>query len=100
VLPVADADGAVVPVRLADTGISAVLAPGSRVDVVAAGERADQPVVLAADATVRAVVGGAPSAGVPPGEADERLVLIAMSRSAAGRVAAVSLSGPLAVTLR
>ena len=52
------------------------------------------------DATVRAIVGNAPSAGVPPGDSDDRLVLIAMSRSAAGRVAAVSLSGPLTVTLR
>ena len=31
---------------------------------------------------------------------DERLVLIAMSRAAAGRVAAVSLSRPVTVTLR
>jgi hypothetical protein len=84
---------------LADPAVAAVLAPGSRVDVVAAGERPDQPVVLTADATVQAVLdpGGAARAG--PG-AGELLVLITMPRAAAGRVAAMSLTGPLAVTLR
>jgi pilus assembly protein CpaB len=91
--PLAAADGAVVPVRLADAGVSAVLAPGSRVDVVAAGERADEPVVLTTDATVQAVIGDAD-------RTDGQLVMIAMSRAAAGRVASVSLSRPVTVTLR
>jgi pilus assembly protein CpaB len=97
--PLGGPDSAVVPVRLADAGVAAVLAPGSRVDVVAAGERADQPVVLTADATVQAVLGPEPRAG-PGAGSGERLVLIAMPRSAASRVAAVSLTRPVAVTLR
>jgi pilus assembly protein CpaB len=92
-------DGAVVPVRLADAGVAAVLAPGSRVDVVAPGERADQPLVLAADATVQAVLEPDPGAGPVPGSGD-RLVLITMSRTSAGRVAATSLNQSVAVTLR
>lgn len=97
--PASGPDGAVVPVRLADAGVAAVLAPGSRVDVLAAGERPDQPVVLASDATVQAVLGPEQRAG-PGGGAGERLVLIAMSRSAAGRVASISLTRTVAVTLR
>jgi pilus assembly protein CpaB len=101
-------DGAVVAVRLADAGVAAVLTPGSRVDVVAAGERADQPVVLTADATVQAVLGpdqrAGPGSGIGSGAASsgpgERLVLIGMPRAAASRVAAVSLTRPVAVTLR
>jgi len=97
--PVGGPDAAVVAVRLADAGVAAVLAPGSRVDVVAAGERADQPVVLSADATVQAVLGPEQRAG-PGAGSGERLVLIAMPRSSASRVAAVSLTRPVAVTLR
>lgn len=97
--PVSGPDGAVVPVRLADAGVAAVLAPGSRVDVLAAGERSDQPVVLTTDATVQAVLGPEQRAG-PGGASGERLVLIAMPRAAAGRVAAISLTRPVAVTLR
>jgi pilus assembly protein CpaB len=98
-VPVGGPDAAVVPVRLADAGVAAVLSPGSRVDVVAAGERADQPIVLTADATVQTVLGPEPRAGPGTG-GGERLVLIAMPRSAASRVAAVSLTRPVAVTLR
>jgi pilus assembly protein CpaB len=90
---------AVVPVRLADPGVAAVLAPGSRVDVVAPGERADEVVVLSADATVQAVLDPAAAARAGP-DAGERLVLIAMPRAAANRVASVSLSRAVAVTLR
>jgi Flp pilus assembly protein CpaB len=97
--PIGGPDAAVVPVRLADAGVAAVLAPGSHVDVVAAGEHADQPIVLTADATVQAVLGPEPRAGPGTGPG-ERLVLIAMPRSAASRVAAVSLTRPVAITLR
>ncbi|WP_214401877.1 SAF domain-containing protein, partial [Pseudonocardia lacus] len=96
-----DPGTAVVPVRLADPAVAAVLAPGSRVDVVTAGERPDQPVVLTSDATVRAVLDPAAAARAGPGSGSGALlVLISMPRSAAGRVAAMSLSGALAVTLR
>jgi pilus assembly protein CpaB len=97
--PTSGPGSAVVPVRLADPAVAAVLAPGSRVDVVAAGERPDQPIVLTADATVQAVLDPGAAARAGPGSG-ELLVLITMPRAAAGRVAAMSLTGPLAVTLR
>ncbi|MCO1658927.1 SAF domain-containing protein [Pseudonocardia humida] len=97
--PATDPGTAVVPVRLADPAVAAVLAPGSRVDVVAAGERPDEPVVLTSGATVQAVLDPAAAARAGPGSG-ELLVLISMPRSAAERVAAMSLSGALAVTLR
>jgi pilus assembly protein CpaB len=88
-------DAAAVPVRLADAGVAALLAPGSRVDVVTVGPRPEQPLVLAADAAVLAVL--------PPGDdigARGRLVLVAMPRTLASRVAAAALSEQLAITLR
>lgn len=87
----AGSDGAAVPVRLADSGVAALLAPGSRVDVITAGERADQPVVLASDATVVAVL---------PEESGGRIVMIVMPRGTANRVAAASLSSEVTITLR
>ena len=84
-------DGAAVPVRLADPGVAGLLAPGSRVDVVTVGERNDQPAILAADATVLAVL---------PEESRGRLVMVAMPRTVATRVAAASLAEEVAVTLR
>lgn len=92
-VPAAGPGGAAVPVRLADAGVAALLVPGSRVDVVTVGARTDQPVVLADDATVLAVL--APDAG-----ARGRLVMVAMPRGTATRVAAASLSEQVAVTLR
>lgn len=80
---------AAVPVRLADPDVAALLRPGSRVDVVTPGPRADEPVVLAPDAEVLAVV-----------EADGPLLLVAVGRSTATRIAAVALAGQVAVTLR
>jgi pilus assembly protein CpaB len=91
--PAAGPDGAAVPVRLADAGVAALLVPGSRVDVVTVGARTDQPAVLASDATVVAVL---------PEETrgHGRLVMVAMPRATATRVAAASLSDQVAVTLR
>lgn len=86
-------DGAAVPIRLADTGVAALLVPGSRVDVVTVGERTDQPVVLASDVAVLAVL--AEDAG-----GRGRLVMVGMPRTTATRVAAASLSEQVAVTLR
>ena len=88
-----DGDAAAVPVRLADADVAALLVAGSRVDVVTLGERADQPVVLAADAEVLTVLPG-PSTSRGP------LVLVAMPREIARRVAAATLSDQVAVTLR
>lgn len=91
--PAAGPGGAAVPVRLADAGVAGLLSPGSHVDVVTVGGPTGDPVVLAADATVLAVL---------PSEAGSRgrLVMVAMPRGLAARVAAASLSEQLAVTLR
>jgi pilus assembly protein CpaB len=91
--PGAGRGGAAVPIRLADAGVAALLVPGSRVDVVTVGGRADQPAVLAEDATVLAVL-AADTRG--PG----RLVLVSLPREIATRVAAAALSEQVAVTLR
>lgn len=91
--PDAGAGRAAVPVRLADSGVAALLVPGSHVDVVTVGARADEPVVLAADAVVLAVL--AQDAG-----ARGRLVMVGMPRATATRVAAASLTDQVAVTLR
>lgn len=87
---------AAVPVRLADADVAALLVSGSRVDVVTLGERADAPVVLATDAEVITVL------PAPAGPTATRgpLVLVAMPRAVASRVAAAALSDQVAVTLR
>lgn len=86
-------EGAAVPIRLADAGVAVLLVPGSRVDVVTVGGRSDQPVVLAPDATVLAVL-------AEDSRSRGRLVMVAMSREVATRVAAAALSEQIAVTLR
>jgi pilus assembly protein CpaB len=87
-------DSAAVPLRLADPDVAALLRPGRRVDVVVAGPEAGG-VVLAADVAVLAVlVSGDRPAGAGP------LVLVAMPRALATRVAAASLADQVAVTLR
>ncbi|MBW0117160.1 SAF domain-containing protein [Pseudonocardia abyssalis] len=80
-------DAAAVPVRLADPDIAPLLVAGRRVDVVTLGERAGDPLVLASDAEVVTVLPGP-------------LVLVAMPRALATRVAAAALSDQIAVTLR
>jgi pilus assembly protein CpaB len=85
--------GAAVPVRLADAGVAAVLVPGNRVDVVTVGSHTDEPLVLAAGATVLAVL---PEDGGSSG----RLVLVGAPPGQAARVAAASLTEQVAVTLR
>jgi pilus assembly protein CpaB len=91
--PAGSGGAAAVPVRLADAGVAAMLVPGSRVDVVTVGARSDEPVVLAAAATVLAVL---PEDGGSSG----RLVLVATAPGQAARVAAASLTEQVAVTLR
>lgn len=85
-------DAAAVPVRLADPGIAALLRPGGRVDVVTLGEQAGDAVVLAPDAEVLTVL--------TAGDDDDPLVLVALPRAAAARVAAALLADQVAVTLR
>jgi Flp pilus assembly protein CpaB len=87
------AGAAAVPVRLADAGVAAVLVPGNRVDLVTVGARTDEPLVLAAAATVLAVL---PEDSRTSG----RLVLVATAPGQAARVAAAALTDQVAVTLR
>jgi pilus assembly protein CpaB len=89
---------AAVPVRLPDPDVARLLVPGSRVDVVAPGRDDGRPVVLAADAAVLTVLAADPDG---PGQASRgRLVLVALPRSEAARVAAAALSEQVAITLR
>lgn len=90
-------DAVAVPVRLADAAVADLLTPGARVDVVSADPHGGAA-LLAADAsvvTVRADAGDR-SAASRPG----RLVVVAMPRESATRVASVSLGQPVTVTLR
>lgn len=89
-------DAAAVPVRLADGGVAGLLSPGSRVDVVTTGDTAAEPTVLAADAVVLTVLPAEGGPGSPRG----RLVLVAMPRALATRVAAASIADQVAITLR
>jgi pilus assembly protein CpaB len=91
--PAGSGGAAAVPVRLADAGVAAMLVPGNRVDVVTVGARTDEPLVIAAAATVLAVL---PEDGGTSG----RLVLVATAPGQAARVAAASLTEQVAVTLR
>lgn len=89
----APAGAAAVPVRLADSGAAELLLPGSTVDVVTVGGEGDEPLVLAAGASVLAVLpADSPSSG--------RLVLVALPSGEAARVAAASLTEQVAITLR
>ena len=92
-----DADVAAVPVRLADPGLAELLPPGSRVDVVGAkpGGGTDDHPVLASDAVVVTAHRPADS-GADRGP----LVVLALPRDAAARVAAAALRGTVTVTLR
>ena len=93
-------DAAGVPVRLADAGVAALLTPGTRVDLVAAGADdagavAADPALLAPGAVVLAVL-PAPerTAGSAP------VVVVALPSALAARVATVSLREEVTVTLR
>ncbi|WP_250549497.1 SAF domain-containing protein [Pseudonocardia sp. H11422] len=91
-------DAATVPIRLADAGVAGLLTPGSTVDVVTAGPSADEPVVLASRAVVLAVLPADGGPGISPAGRG-RLVLVALPRAGATRVAAASLSQQVALTL-
>jgi Flp pilus assembly protein CpaB len=92
-----DPNSAAVPVRLADPDVAELLGPGSRVDVVTAADPDGAPAVLAADASVLAVL---PAEDGPAGPSLGRLILIAVPRELATRVAAAAVADQLAVTLR
>lgn len=91
-LTTGDPSAAAVPFRLADPAVAGLLTPGLRVDVVTVSE-SSEAVVLAANATVLTVR--------PADTASEgHLVVLALPREEATRVAAASLGQPVAVTLR
>ncbi|OXM65352.1 SAF domain-containing protein [Amycolatopsis vastitatis] len=95
-----DPGTATVPVRLADAAVAGLLAPGRRVDVVAASEPGTSASVLAAGATVVEVEhqDTTPKALGPPDKGP--LVLLRLPEATATRVAAISLERPVTVTLR
>jgi Flp pilus assembly protein CpaB len=107
-LSAGDPGRSTVPVRLADPDVAALLRPGARVDVVAAGSAgiddhaADQgATVLASMATVITVTTPDPASRHGPGTVDRgALVLLELPSGTAARVAAASLERPVAVTLR
>ena len=90
-LAAGDPAAAAVPFRLADPAVADLLTPGVRVDVVTVSANNADPVVLAANATVLTVRRAAE---------DSSLVVIALPREEATRVAAAALDQPVAVTLR
>ncbi|MFJ2596242.1 hypothetical protein [Streptomyces erythrochromogenes] len=81
------------PVRIADAATVRLLRPGDRVDVVAA-ERAQQPRVVAAGATVAEVPD--PDKGVGDGGA---LVVLSVPRDTARALVGAGATARLAVTL-
>jgi pilus assembly protein CpaB len=89
-LAAGEGDAVAVPVRLADPAVADLLTPGVRVDIVSANADA----VLASAATVITVL--AETGSVKQG----RLVVLAMPRDTATRVAAASLGQEVTVTLR
>lgn len=80
-------DARIVPIRLADNAVAAVLRAGDRVDVVVHPAR-----TLATDAAVVLVSGGD-----SPRDSDERVVLVALDAQHATAVAAASLHTALTV---
>lgn len=90
-LATGDPTASAVPFRLADPAVAGLLTPGTRVDVVTVAPSSTDPVVLATNATVLTVREAA---------TDSSLVVIALPREEATRVAAAALGQPVAVTLR
>lgn len=88
-LATGDPSAAAVPFRLADPAVADLLAPGIRVDVVTVAPTG--PEVLATNATVLTIRTAPETAS---------LVVIALPRQEATRVAAAALDQPVAVTLR
>ena len=92
-------DDVAVPVRLADPAVADLLTPGAVVDVVTADPHGTAGALLAAGATVVTVRAADPPGGASTGRPG-RLVVIAMPRDTATKVASVSLGQPVTVTLQ
>lgn len=93
-LTTGDPGAATVPVQLADPDVADLLRPGQRVDVVTLDPNQQNP-VLAENATV-ITIRDTPGTQGQPG----RLVLVAVPRPVATKLAAASLRQPVTVTLR
>jgi Flp pilus assembly protein CpaB len=99
-------DAAGVPLRLADPAVAALLAPGTRVDVV--GSPTPSPATGAAapagtDAAPAVLAGGAVVLAVLPSPdrtSGGPVVLVGLPAASAARVAGVSLAQEVTVTLR
>ncbi|HEY3749124.1 MAG TPA: SAF domain-containing protein [Pseudonocardiaceae bacterium] len=94
-LTTGDPNAATVPVRLADPDVADLLRPGIRVDVVTLDPDQQSDPVLAENATVVTIRDTRETQGQPG-----RLVLVALPRQLATRLAAASLRQPVTVTLR
>jgi Flp pilus assembly protein CpaB len=94
-LTTGDPNAATVPVRLADPDVADLLRPGIRVDVVTLDPDQQSDPVLAENATVVTIRDTRDTQGQPG-----RLVLVALPRQLATRLAAASLRQPVTVTLR
>ncbi|MEV5651248.1 RcpC/CpaB family pilus assembly protein [Nocardia sp. NPDC052254] len=101
------AEARIVPMRLADNAVTAILRPGDRVDVVAADDppadsgphaqrRAPTARTLAANAAV-VLVSGTGATGATARAATEHIVLLALDPEPAATVAAASLHTALTV---
>ena len=93
-LTTGDPSAATVPVQLADPDVADLLRPGQRVDVVTLDPNQQNP-VLAENATV-ITIRDTPATQGQPG----RLVLVAVPKQLATKLAAASLRQPVTVTLR
>ncbi len=91
-LSTGDPTAAAVPFRLADPAVAALLTPGTRVDVVTVSADSD-PTLLTENAAVLTVRAADP-------KSEDHLVVLALPRKEATKVAAASLAQPVAVTLR
>ncbi|MGF7121389.1 SAF domain-containing protein [Rhodococcus sp. AG1013] len=99
---VGSADARIVPVRLSDSGLAALIREGDRVDVLTVDQsrqttdsRPPSAEILASGATV-VLVSPERSSGT---ERRDRVVMLALPAPAAGAVAAASLTDAITVTL-
>lgn len=102
-LTTGDPNAATVPVRLADPDVADLLRPGIRVDVVTLDPDHQSDPVLAENATVVTVRDTTtPTSAITATDQNQtgRLVLVALPKQFATRLAAASLRQPVTVTLR
>ncbi|WP_436493626.1 SAF domain-containing protein [Actinokineospora sp. HUAS TT18] len=91
-----DPGEAAVAIRLTDPDLVGLIRPGARVDIISAAQNGHASVVLARDATVMTARVNERVHGRERGS----LLLIALPRDSATRVASISLERPVTVTLR